>query len=229
MRGHIRQRTKDNKTWSIIIELEKINGKRKQKWYTFKGTKKDAEKFVEKQMSADIEKVANELHKNGFIKFSNNTRFDGKNLGGVINAALEERIKAQQAIFDDSSDKKKVEAKAKRAFLLLTEEKQKGNTINIVEKLCNQLVDTEITTREEIHEIVTNWKNQYGGNKDLKELADEFLRRTDVSDIKGRAEQTLNKIKIFEKALENSRLIQSNSEVILENLEKLKVETNVET
>lgn len=193
-----------------------------------KMSKKDAEKFVEKQMSADIEKVANELHKNGFIKFSNNTRFDGKNLGGVINAALEERIKAQQAIFDDSSDKKKVEAKVKRAFLLLTEEKQNGKPINIVEELCNKLVNTEITTKEEIHEIVTNWKNQYGGNKDLKELADEFLRRADVSDIKGRAEQTLNKIEIFKKALKNSRLIQSNSEVILGNLEQLKAGTDLD-
>lgn len=50
MRGHIRQRTKDNKTWSVIIELNKINGKRKQKWYTVHGDKKDAEKFLTEKL-----------------------------------------------------------------------------------------------------------------------------------------------------------------------------------
>lgn len=50
MRGHIRQRTKDNKTWSVIIELNKINGKRKQKWYTIHGDKKDAEKFLTEKL-----------------------------------------------------------------------------------------------------------------------------------------------------------------------------------
>lgn len=50
MRGHIRQRTKDNKTWSIIIELDKVNGKRKQKWYTIHGEKKDAEKFLTEKL-----------------------------------------------------------------------------------------------------------------------------------------------------------------------------------
>ena len=45
MRGHIRQRTKDKKTWSVIIELNKVNGKRNQKWYTVHGDKKDAEKI----------------------------------------------------------------------------------------------------------------------------------------------------------------------------------------
>ena len=50
MRGHIRQRTKDNKTWSVIIELNKINGKRKQKWYTVYGEKKDAERFLTEKL-----------------------------------------------------------------------------------------------------------------------------------------------------------------------------------
>ena len=50
MRGHITQRTKDNKTWSVVIELNKINGKRKQKWYTVHGDKKDAEKFLTEKL-----------------------------------------------------------------------------------------------------------------------------------------------------------------------------------
>lgn len=50
MRGHIRQRTKDNKNWSVVIELNKINGKRKQKWYTVYGDKKDAEKFLTEKL-----------------------------------------------------------------------------------------------------------------------------------------------------------------------------------
>ena len=50
MRGHIRQRTKDKKTWSVIIELNRINGKRNQKWYTVHGDKKDAEKFLTEKL-----------------------------------------------------------------------------------------------------------------------------------------------------------------------------------
>lgn len=50
MRGHITQRTKDNKTWSVVIELKKVKGKRQQKWYTVKGDKKDAEKFLTEKL-----------------------------------------------------------------------------------------------------------------------------------------------------------------------------------
>lgn len=50
MRGHITQRTKDNKTWSIVIELNKVNGRRKQKWYTVHGEKKEAEKFLTEKL-----------------------------------------------------------------------------------------------------------------------------------------------------------------------------------
>lgn len=49
MRGHIKQR---GDSWSVIVELPKdINtGKRKQKWYTFHGTKKEAEKFLTQKL-----------------------------------------------------------------------------------------------------------------------------------------------------------------------------------
>lgn len=50
MRGHIRQRAKDNNIWSVVIELNKVNGKRKQKWYTVHGDKKDAEKFLTQKL-----------------------------------------------------------------------------------------------------------------------------------------------------------------------------------
>lgn len=43
MRGHIRPRGKD--TWALIIDVGKDpeTGKRKQRWFTFKGTKREAE------------------------------------------------------------------------------------------------------------------------------------------------------------------------------------------
>ena len=42
MQGHIRRRGK--RSWAIILDLGRDNdGKRKQKWHSFKGTKKDAE------------------------------------------------------------------------------------------------------------------------------------------------------------------------------------------
>lgn len=49
MRGHIKKR---GENWSVIIELPKdINtGKRKQKWYTVKGNKNDAEKFLTEKL-----------------------------------------------------------------------------------------------------------------------------------------------------------------------------------
>lgn len=50
MRGYIRQRAKN--TWNITIELPKdeINGKRKRKYYTIKGSKKEAEKFLTEKL-----------------------------------------------------------------------------------------------------------------------------------------------------------------------------------
>lgn len=50
MRGHITQRGKDKKNWSIVIELNRVNGKRKQKWFTVHGEKKDAEKFLTEKL-----------------------------------------------------------------------------------------------------------------------------------------------------------------------------------
>ncbi len=46
MRGHIRKRSKDS--YSIIIDLgnDPLTGKRKQKWFTVQGNKKQAEKFL---------------------------------------------------------------------------------------------------------------------------------------------------------------------------------------
>ncbi len=50
MRGNIRQRAKNS--WTITIELPKdeITNKRRQKYYTVKGSKKDAEKFLTEKL-----------------------------------------------------------------------------------------------------------------------------------------------------------------------------------
>lgn len=50
MRGNIRQRAKNS--WTITIELPKdeITGKRKQKYYTVRGNKKEAEKFLTEKL-----------------------------------------------------------------------------------------------------------------------------------------------------------------------------------
>ncbi len=44
MKGHLTQRTKG--TWSIVIDVgnDPVTGKRKQRWHTIKGTKRDAER-----------------------------------------------------------------------------------------------------------------------------------------------------------------------------------------
>ena len=42
MKGHLRKRGK--KSWAIILDLGRDeNGKRKQKWHSFRGSKKEAE------------------------------------------------------------------------------------------------------------------------------------------------------------------------------------------
>ena len=65
MRGHITQRTKGS--WSISIYLGKdpITNKKRYKWYTIKGNKSNAEKFL-------IEKL-NELEKGIFVDSKNFT------------------------------------------------------------------------------------------------------------------------------------------------------------
>ena len=45
MKGHIRKRGEN--TWAIIVDLPRgSDGKRRQKWFTCHGTKKDAERFL---------------------------------------------------------------------------------------------------------------------------------------------------------------------------------------
>jgi integrase len=50
MRGHIRQRSKGS--WSIVIDVgrDPETGKRRQQWYTVKGTKKDAERELREKL-----------------------------------------------------------------------------------------------------------------------------------------------------------------------------------
>lgn len=50
MRGNIRQRSKNS--WTITVEMPKdtITGKRKQKYYTIRGNKKEAEKFLTEKL-----------------------------------------------------------------------------------------------------------------------------------------------------------------------------------
>jgi integrase len=50
MRGHIRQRSKGS--WSIVIDVgrDAETGKRRQQWYTVKGTKKDAERELREKL-----------------------------------------------------------------------------------------------------------------------------------------------------------------------------------
>ncbi len=51
MKGHIKKRSKNS--WSVIIELPRDyqTGKRRQKWYTVKGTKRDAERYLRETLN----------------------------------------------------------------------------------------------------------------------------------------------------------------------------------
>lgn len=65
MRGHITQRAKGSWSISVYLGKEPITNKKKYKWYTVKGTKKEAERFL-------IEKI-NEIEKGIFVDSKNMT------------------------------------------------------------------------------------------------------------------------------------------------------------
>lgn len=50
MRGHIKQRTKGSWSISIYLGKDKKTNKKKYKWYTVRGDKKDAEKFLTEKL-----------------------------------------------------------------------------------------------------------------------------------------------------------------------------------
>jgi integrase len=51
MKGHIRQRSKGS--WAIILDLGRdADGKRRQKWHTVRGTKKDAQRELAKSCTS---------------------------------------------------------------------------------------------------------------------------------------------------------------------------------
>lgn len=59
MKGHIRERGKG--TWAVIIDLGRDeNGKRRQKWHTVKGTKKDAQR--------ELTRLLHELNTGGYVE-----------------------------------------------------------------------------------------------------------------------------------------------------------------
>ncbi|MBT3787135.1 MAG: site-specific integrase [Alphaproteobacteria bacterium] len=59
MRGHIKKRAKGS--WSIVIDLGRdATGKRKQKWHTVKGTKKEAE--------AELNRILNEINSGEYVE-----------------------------------------------------------------------------------------------------------------------------------------------------------------
>lgn len=59
MRGHIKQRAKGS--WSIVIDLGRdVTGKRKQKWSTVRGTKKEAQ--------AELSRLLNELNTGEYVE-----------------------------------------------------------------------------------------------------------------------------------------------------------------
>ena len=59
MRGHITKRAKGS--WSIVVDLGRdATGKRKQKWHTVKGTKKEAE--------AELSRIQNEINSGEYIE-----------------------------------------------------------------------------------------------------------------------------------------------------------------
>lgn len=58
MKGHIRQRGKD--TWAIVIYLGMENGKKRQKWVTVHGSKKDAER--------ELRRLLHEMDTGSFVE-----------------------------------------------------------------------------------------------------------------------------------------------------------------
>lgn len=65
MRGHIEQRAKGSWSISLYLGKDNITNKKKYKWYTIHGTKKDAEKFLNEKI--------NELENGNFIDSKNIT------------------------------------------------------------------------------------------------------------------------------------------------------------
>ena len=55
MRGYIKQRAKGSWSISIYIGKDNITNKKKYKWYTVRGTKKEAEKFLNEKIN-EVEK-----------------------------------------------------------------------------------------------------------------------------------------------------------------------------
>ena len=65
MKGHIVKRSE--KTYSVVVELSRdpLTGKRKQKWFTVKGNKKEAERFLAKKIT--------DLEENTYVSETNDT------------------------------------------------------------------------------------------------------------------------------------------------------------
>lgn len=74
MRGHITQRGKDKNTYSVVVEFpkDKITGKRTRKWFTIKGDKKSAERFLTEKLSEldnGVYDNVKEMYLNDFLEY----------------------------------------------------------------------------------------------------------------------------------------------------------------
>ena len=183
-----------------------------------KVTKEHLDDEVEIQRNNDVYKVATELKEKGIIDYSNNRKVEGKELLESINSALKERIEAQEKIVAKCTPEKVVE-KSKRAYLLLTKGPVDENEDYILKVLCDKL--KFVKSKEQAGDIVQEWVEQYAKDKpDLEEIANEFLRRDKLLDLRKRAEATISKIGTFEQAMENSKILAQNHKTIIDNLKK---------
>lgn len=171
------------------------------------------EREVEASKIENVRKVATELRSNGCIEYSNGRKIDGTNISSLIKDALAADILEQKDIISEISDENTV-AKSKRAFVLLTKDSSEKNVIGV---LCNQLKG--VSSRDEALHIIDDWTKIYvKDDADLKEIANEFVRRVDLNDLKERAIHTIEKINIFEKALVNSKVLAENADEIISKL-----------
>ncbi len=164
-----------------------------------------SEDFAKGKEQEEIKKIIKSLETEGSIKFENGKKLEGKDVNNLINKTLESYKQSYQDKIK-VIDEKQIDIKIKRAKLLIN-----PNNTPEIKKMCDTI--NKMVKGDNANETLKDWLNSQ--NKDIKQLAQEFLACGNDVAMKHRANNTLLKINQFQSGVASINKISDEASNIL--------------
>lgn len=168
------------------------------------------EDFAQAKEKEEIKKIIKSLETEGSINFDNGKKVEGKEINNLINKTLESY---KQGYKDKIKviENKKIDIKIERAKLLINPKNSPE-----IQNMCLKI--REMTKDTNPNEFLKEWLNSE--NKDIKQIANEFLACGNDVSMKHRADNTLTKISQFQNGVKSINKISDEAGNILPKMKQ---------